>query len=410
VALFNQKAAGPADDTQNFYNNPDKPNLYPWIVKTPLGSGTTISMERNPYYWKVDKEGNQLPYIDNVVGTSYQKDEARTFAMLNGDLDYIKDPGDGNRAVYFDAQSQGKPIKISTGISDGGTTNTIHFNQSLADPVKSKVFADKNFRIGMSYAINRQEIIDVVFNGQGEPSQAAPLKDSPLYNEQLATQYTKFDVDQANQYLDKVLPNKGSDGFRLGPDGKPFSIIFSVSNDLGYGTNWVQIAQLLIGYWKKVGVNVTLNSMPDKQFATDRQQNKIEATMYTGEGGAGVTGILDPRYYVPGEEFGLFGTAWFSWRVKDPNAVQVEPPQDIKDFRAAYDQVLVQPTADAQIAQMKKVLQTAADNFWTIGIARPGSGYQPYSARLGNQPDQWIVGWIEGVQKLTLPEQWYIKQ
>jgi peptide/nickel transport system substrate-binding protein len=410
VTLFNQKAAGPTDDIQNFYKLVDRPLLYPWIVKQPLGSGTTIVLERNPYYWKVDEAGNQLPYIDTITGTSYQKDEARTLAMLNGDLDYVKDPGEVNRGVYFDAVNQGKPIKISTQISDGGTTNTIQFNRNTPDPVKAKVFADKNFRIGMSYAINRQEIIEVVFNGQGEPSQAAPLEDSPLYNEQLAKQYTEYNVDKANEYLDKVLPNKGPDGMRLGPDGKPFSTVFSVSNDLSYGSNWVQIAELVIGYWKKVGIDVKLNSMPDKQFTSDRDENNLEVTMYTGEGGAGLTAILDPRYYVPGELFGMFGNGWFYWRVKSPTATQIEPPQDIKDLRAMYDNVLTQPTTEGQIAEMKKVLETAADQFWVIGISRPAPGYQPYSARVGNQPDEWVAGWIEGVQKITFPEQWYIKQ
>ncbi len=409
TTLFNQKAAGPQDDALNYYNNPDKPTLFPWIVKQPLGTGTTITMERNPYYWKVDTAGNQLPYIDKVVGTSYQKEEARVFAMLNGDLDYIKDAGGGDRGVFFDAVKQGKPIKIGTKINDGGTTNTLHFNMAIADPVKSKVFNDINFRIGMSYAINRQEIIDIVLNGQGEPAQAAPLKNSPLYNEQLATQYVEYSVEKANQYLDKVLP-KGSDGMRQGPDGKPFSFVLAVSNDLSYGTNWVQIATLVVGYWKKVGVDVSMNSMPNKQFATNRINNVLEASIYTGEGGAGLEAILDPRYYVPEELFGLFGTAWYYWRVKQPDTVQVEPPQDVKDVRAAYDNVLVQPTTEGQIAEMKKVLQMAADRFWCIGIARPGLGYQPHSAALMNQPDEWIGGFIAGVEKITLPEQWFLKQ
>jgi hypothetical protein len=55
-------------------------------------------------------------------------------------------------------------------------------------------------------------------------------------------------------------------------------------------------------------------------------------------------------------------------------------------------------------------LQIAADEFYVIGISRPIPGYQVYHERLGNQPAEWIVGWIEGVQKLTYPEQWYIKQ
>ncbi len=409
VGLFNKYAAGPSDDTQNYFLYPQRPTLFPWIVQEPLGSGTTITMVRNPYYWKVDGEGNQLPYIDYLKGYSYQEDESRTFAMLNGDLDYIKDPGDANRILYFDAMDEGKPLAISNLINDGANTNSIHFNRTVDDPVKAQVFADKNFRIGMSYAINRPEIIEIVHSGQGVPSQAAPLESSPLYNEQLATQFVEYDVDKANEYLDMVLPEKDADGYRLGSDGSRFSIILSISNDLGYGTNWIQIAELLIGYWDAVGVEVKLNSLADVVFIENKKANELEATIYTGEGGAGITAILDVRNYVPGDYFGMFGNGWYAWRTKSVDSTQVEMPAEFVEIRTMYDQgVLGAATQEEQVALMNEVLQTAADNFWVIGISRPGMGYQVYHTRLGNQPAEWIAGWLEGVQKLTYPEQWYI--
>jgi peptide/nickel transport system substrate-binding protein len=411
VGLLNKKACGPTDDTQNFYLYPERPLLFPWIVKEPLGGGTTITMVRNPYYWKVDTEGNQLPYIDTITGYSYQESEGRTLAMLSGDLDYIKDPDAADRILYFDAIDEGKPLAVSTLFNDAGVNNTIHFNRTLADPVKAEVFADKNFRIGMSYAINREELIEIVHAGQGVPAQASPLESSPLYNEQLATQYTEYNVDLANEYLDKVLPEKDSEGYRLGPDGKRFTIIFSVSNDLSYGTNWVQVAELLIGYWHAVGVDVTLNSIANDVFKEDKDENIIEATIYTGEGGAGITAILDPRYYVPGEYFGMFGNGWHAWRVGAEQAVQVEMPEKYQAMRAQFEtEVLGATTQEAQIAAMQVILQMAADEFWVIGTARPGQGYQVYHSRLGNQPAEWIAGWIEGVQKITYPEQWYIME
>jgi peptide/nickel transport system substrate-binding protein len=408
VGLFNKKASGPTDDTNNYWNNLDRPLLFPWIPTSVLGANTQMTMTRNPYYWKVDTEGNQLPYIDEIIGLSYQDNEARTLAMINGDLDYVKDPGDDNRILYYDAMDGGAPIKISAAISDGGNRNSIHFNRSIDDPVLAEIFASKDFRIGMSYAINRQEIIDITQFGQGAPAQVAPLDSSPLYNEQLATQYTEYDVDKANEYLDKVIPDRGADGYRLRPDGQPLSIVFSISNDLSYGTTWVQTAELLIGYWDAVGVKVTLNSMADAQFTENKENNTLQATMYTGEGGAGVTAILDPRYYIPGEFFGMFGNGWYYDRVDSQEGVQVEMPADLMTVRDDYEVVLQQPTQDAQIEAMKKVLQEAADNFWVIGISRPAPGFQPYNARIGNQPDEWIAGWIEGVQKIKYPEQWYI--
>ncbi|MFN8375651.1 MAG: ABC transporter substrate-binding protein [Anaerolineae bacterium] len=410
VGLFNKMASGPTDDTNNYFNNLDRPLLFPWIPTSVLGGNPQMTMVRNPYYWKVDTEGNQLPYIDEIIGVTFQDNEARTLAMINGDIDYVKDPGDDNRILYFDALDSGAPIAISSLISDGGTSQTIHFNRTVADPILSEVFSDINFRIGMSYAINRQEIIDVVYNGQGTPSQAAPLESSPLYNEQLATQYVEYNVDEANRYLDMVVPNRDADGYRLGSDGNRLSMVFSVSNDLSYGTNWVQVAELLIGYWQAVGVEVVLNSMADAQFVENKEQNNLEVTIYTGEGGAGITAILDPRYYVPMNYFSLFGNGWYAWFAHTSEAVQVEPPQEIIDARNQYEAVLTTAGQEAQIAAMQQVLQTAADNFYVLGIARPGPGYQPYNVRLGNQPASWIIGWLEGVQKITYPEQWYLIQ
>jgi peptide/nickel transport system substrate-binding protein len=165
---------------------------------------------------------------------------------------------------------------------------------------------------------------------------------------------------------------------------------------------------LLIGYWDAVGVKVTLNAMADAQFTENRENNTLQATIYTGEGGAGVTAILDPRYYIPGDFFGMFGNGWYYDRVESQEGVQVDMPEEMMAIREMYELVLQQPTQEAQIEEMKKVLQTAADNFWVIGISRPAPGFQPYHVRLGNQPDEWIAGWIEGVQKIKYPEQWYI--
>jgi peptide/nickel transport system substrate-binding protein len=120
--------------------------------------------------------------------------------------------------------------------------------------------------------------------------------------------------------------------------------------------------------------------------------------------------MFDPRNYSPMEWHGYFGLGWYFWRVATPDATPVEPPQEVIDIRRVYDEVSLQPTQELQIAQMQEVIQLAADNFWVIGISIPAPRYQPYNARLGNQPASWTQGWIEGVTKLTYPEQWYITE
>lgn len=411
MALFFKKGPDNWGNPQKWYDGTGLPSMNPWVVTKPMGTGTTVNLERNPYYWKTDAKGNQLPYFDKILAISYADQQGRTLAMLNGDVDWIKDPPFGDRTLFYDAVDQGKPLFIKNMLSDGGTTATLHFNQTIADPIKAEVFASKDFRVGMSYAIDRQEIIKVVFAGQGTPRQAAPLPDSPLYMPGMDTQYTEYDVAKANEFLDKILPTKGADGMRLGPDGKPFKIIFTVQNDLSFGAFYVQLVELLIGYWKKVGVDVTLNSIPGPQFEENRKKNLVEANIYTGEGGAGVTAILDQRYYVPFECAGVWNHGWCGWYHPDGTGatVAVEPPQWAKDARAKFDTVIQEPTAEGQIAKMKIVLQEAMDRFYVIGISLPAPMYNPFSARLGGIPETWYDGWNEGTVKILSPEQWFAK-
>jgi peptide/nickel transport system substrate-binding protein len=390
---------------------PVKPTLSPWMLVEEMGSGTTLRMERNPYYWKVDTDGNQLPYIDTFVGIQYQDNESRSFAMLNGDIDYFKDAPGSDRILFYDAVDEGRPIKINAKNNDAGTTNTVQLNLNVADPVLNEVFNNKDFRIGLSYAINRPEIIEIAFFGQGIPSQVGPLESSPLYNEQLAYQYTDYDVDMANEYLDKVIPDKDGDGFRLGPDGNRFSFVISIPNDYSYTGGYTQVGELVAGYWQAVGVDAVVNSMAGEQWEQDFLDNVMESVIFTGEGGAGLNSILDPRYVVPGEYHGLWANGTHAFRTNNPDASVKIPLEGIfAEQRAAYENVLVQPSQDAQIEAMQGVIQTAADNFWVMGISRPGPGYQPYSARLANLPDEWVTGWIEGIEKMIRPEQWYLTE
>src|SRR5690606_32795942 len=107
----------------------------------------------------------------------------------------------------------------------------ISLNLNHKDPVKREIFQNKNFRIGISHAINRQEVIDTAFQRQGEPGQIAPQPDSPYYDEEMSKQYTEYDVDLANEYLDRAGYNeRDAEGFRLGPDGKRISFAIEVED------------------------------------------------------------------------------------------------------------------------------------------------------------------------------------
>lgn len=407
VGLFQKQAAGITGDFQDYFNQPDRPVLFPWVVTQPLGTGTQTVLERNPYYFKVDSAGNQLPYIDRVVGTSFQDQETMTLAILNGDFDIVHNPRAEDRTLFHESMDKaGLAIYYPKG--DGSNVASIHFNKTVKDPIKAQVFANKDFRIGMSHAINRNEVIEILYNGEGEPYQLAPLPDSPLYNEQLAKQYTEFNLAKANEHLDKVLPKKDAEGYRLGPDDKRFSFALTAVDE--FGQPYVKLGELLVGYWKEVGVEVKLNAVESQQRDAIRDENEIEGAIFTGEGGAGITGILDSRYYVPGNYHSLWQNAYSLYYNQPTKSGVAKPDAFTEEQRAAFARVMAEPDQDKQIELMKPIIQTAADEFYAMGIATPGSAYQPFNARIKNIPETWTVGWIEGVHKLILPEQWFIAE
>lgn len=409
--LFFAKApANWGDPDVAFFRDPAYPTLGPWRVTQPLGAGTTIIMERNPYYWKVDSEGNQLPYMDRLVGTSFQDEQSRLLSLLNGDIDFIKDPPSDARPQYFEAVDKGI-LSYSESIGDNANGYVLQFN--MTHPVKGEVFSDINFRIGASYAINRAEIIELFNQGQGYPSQICPQPGSPLYNEQCSNQYLEYDLAKANEYLDKVLPDKDAIGMRLGPDGKPFNIVLIVVNDWSFAPNNPQVGEKTVEYLRAVGLDVQMNAMPGSQYETIWKTNQVEAFLSTGEGGAGLTAMLDPRNYVPMEQFGHYGNGWTLWRLKGMGTPgienEIEPPQWVKDARQKYNDAISKPTEAEQVAAMKEVIAEATERFYAIGAFQGVGAIQPHNARLGNIPDTWPGGWIEGVFKIMYPEQWYIQ-
>ncbi|MFZ6029055.1 MAG: ABC transporter substrate-binding protein [Chloroflexota bacterium] len=412
MGLFFKKAPANWGDPARYFDDPAMPSLYSFIVTQPLGTGTTLIMVRNPYYWKVDDQGNQLPYIDTINATNYQDDQSRVFAMLNGDLDFSKDPGEPSRELFYQARDEGKPINIMKPQPDLGNMQSIHFNFTDKDPVKAEVNGNKDFRIGMSYAINREEIIEVVFKGQGKPAQVCPNEQSPLWNEKCANQYIEYDVAKAQEYLDKAFPNgKDSEGYYLDKNGKRFSEVLTVLNDSSEGPHWVQVAEMLIAYWKEVGVDIKLDAVTDQVWTERRSSNDVDAFLYHGgEGGSGMSAIIDPRWHVPGNFWGIYGMAWYLQSTDEAHEFGQEMPAYAQEVVDLYEEAIQQSSYDAQVEAMKKVIEASTENFWVIGITRPGPGYQPISTRLGNIPETWLHGWVEGFTRIILPEQWFIKR
>jgi len=185
--------------------------------------------ERNPYYWKVDTAGNQLPYIDETVIFIIDNREVANAKLIAGELDFSGRQADLANMELYQANLESADLKIKMWKSTFPGRTVIVPNLTHKDPQVREFFGNKDARHALSVAINREEINDVVYFGLGEPRQWAAWPESKYYAAGDEGQWAKFDQEEANSLLDQAgYTEKDADGFRLFPDGSRVSWVIQL--------------------------------------------------------------------------------------------------------------------------------------------------------------------------------------
>lgn len=414
VALFELMGGGSSDDIR--WWNSKLPTLNGWVTTVGLGETTTqMVAERNPYYWKVDPEGNQLPYIDRITYDFVEDVEVLLLRALAGEIDMMDRhlATATNRAVLFDGMEAGNYRFFET-TSTSPNAAIIQFNMSHRDPTMRDLFHNKDFRIGMSHAIDRQEVIDVIFIGQGEPMQVAALPESPYYNEQLASQYTEYDVDLANEYLDRAgLTERDSEGYRLNADGERVTItvdVFTAYQPL------IDTIELVVSYWEQVGINALLR--PGDRSLIGARVDVADYDVYANrplDGGGGETVVTNVHNLVPLNTLANWALGWASWNAQRQgvgagySVAAQEPPEAVQGQLELYDQLTAEGDVDRQVEIMAEILQIAADEFFHIGISSEAPGFGVVKNNMRNVPDTMFNSYSWPTPAPTNPAQYFFE-
>ncbi|MGW5360258.1 ABC transporter substrate-binding protein [Actinopolymorpha pittospori] len=408
MKLFGSKA-GFGVGTGEAYMNPDCPTLYAWRTVQPLGeSGTRAVVERNPYYWKVDPDGRQLPYLDRVDFSIVGDAEVMLLKAMDGDIDMQnRTIGKPKNKPVLSRNRESGDYKFFETVPTSMNTTVIAFNLTHKDPVKREIFNNKNFRIGLSHAINREEIIKIVFQRQGEPWQISPRKESVFYNERLATQYLEYDPDLANQFLDRAgYTQRDSAGYRLGPSGKRISA--QVTFVTSWTPQWADVADLLKQYWKAVGVEISPQAQDRSLWLERSEANEFDIQMWEGELGLDADVLLRPMWYLPIDGTITPGPPWRAW-YNSRGATGQKPPEAVARTLALYDQVKSEPDEARQQALMKQILEIDADMFFVIGVSLPMNGYGVVKNNFHNVPKTMRDSVTCLTPGMTRPEQYFIE-
>jgi peptide/nickel transport system substrate-binding protein len=393
------------------YETPERPGMAAWVAApNSRMSDQVFRLVRNPYFVGVDKAGNQLPYFDEVQLKFFTDVNALNLAAIAGELDQQERHV---QLVNFpvlkeNSQKTGK-YNLYLWSSLGGADADIIFNQTYTkDPEIGKVLANKDFRIAMSYAINRKQIQESAFLGTGEPRQPVPKKGHPYYpGDEYAYKYIEFNPTLANQMLDKIgLDKKDSEGYRLMPNGKRVAIELSVVAVFG---SWPDIAQLIARDFKTVGVQLIVQIRERALHFSLRESNDLMAEMWNQDT-AGFPFTGSTKYDVRSGIYGniTYGPLWYNW-VKTSGKEGIEPPDYMKKMMQLVDHAKTVGPAD-QAKDAQEIMKIWVDNMveiGTVGLTATDQGVAVVNAKMKNVPQNLTKDWPLRSPGNGRPETWF---
>jgi len=372
--------------------NPDRPTLYAWDQVDPYdGINSQVGFVRNPYYFKVDQDGNQLPYLDALQMTQVEDANSIVLMGIAGEIDMTNRHIDSvsNKPVFFDNQEKGGYVLYETLPADMNTA-IIQLNLNYEDDGFRDLFQNRDFRVALSHATDREEIIDVLYAGQGEPFQAAPRPESPFYDEELAKQYTEWDPELANEMLDAIgLTERNGSGTRLLPDGRPISIRIDVSSDLG---PLLDVLELVKGHWDEVGIALDVRRSERSFVYEQKDNNRHMAHVWKGDGGLG-DAQLDARYYLPMNQESAYAGLWaMNWFAPDHEKRQ-DPPEPVARQLKLYREMNASASDEERAELFRQILEITREQFYTIGISLPPNSFGIATKQMGNVPQSQPYSW-----------------
>lgn len=385
----------------------NRPSMAAWAPSGTSVSDQVFTIKRNPYFVGVDPAGNQLPYIDEVRFTFFADKEALNLAALSGEIDMQGRHINMSSYPVLKQNEDANSYRVITWPTFGGSDAVVMLNQTWQGP-EGELFRNKDFRIALSHAIDREAIKELAFFGIGEARQGVPAPFHPYYpGDEWAFKYTEYDTATANEILDGILPNKDADGFRTLPDGSPLDIEIGVVPAFA---NWPDIGQLIVQNWADVGVKAHVELRERTLHFSMRPANELMAEIWNED----TTGFpfsgqpkFDPRSD-PALTFAPLVATWY----KTNGAEGVEPSPEIKQLVDLIEEGKVSARG-RQIEIAQELFKVWADNVWeigTVGLTPMVQGVVVVNDNLRNVPAVAGNDWPLRTPGDTRPEQFFYAQ
>ncbi len=363
------------DTATPMLNSPDKVANMPFAAAPTLESHIVVRESTegrhfvpNPYYFKVDTAGHQLPYVNEMDETFVTETEVRVLKMINGEVDYKTQSLQLDMApILLENQEKGDyTVWLEPKIS----FPVFSFNVTDEDLEKRELFNNIKFREAMSVAINRQEINDVAYFGQGQIQQYVAFSPTPGFISEDMLQYkTEYDPEGAKALLDSIgFVDKDGDGWRDLPSGKPLVLNIQFATQ---GTS-AKVNELVAQNWAEVGVKTTVKEITADEYRSAQSANQLSVGSWEKSQPLAVILGNNEEFVPPFENYFAHRTGMLWAEYIESNGERgVEPPAWVNDSIAdiaAFQSAT--PGSDEQAAIGARMVERMTKQLLFIGTVK----------------------------------------
>jgi len=380
-----------------FWNYKGVPTLNPYVLSTEEGKsdvkGQYYEYIRNPYYWKVDKAGQQLPYIDKIVGVTVSNVDQKLMLLLDGTVDFETV---GMESIPTIQESQTAINIYPWSTSDWGATQ-LHFNLNIEDANLNALFNNKDFRQAMSICVDREELAGLLTDGWLAGGQAAPQAGQLGYSEEWAKKWTEYDVAKAKSLFEGCGLVMGADGFYDFADGTDCVINIVSVADSGAADTY----KVLEPYFRAAGIKCTFKDSDRSNIDNDLMANAVQVMLLPVTNIGDISIVLKPNSMVPGCATNV---AWYGTMDKT-NATG-----DLLKLIELNEKLGVTAKTEDRTAVALEMLKLHEENQWTLAFVEAAPAYHAVNARIQNFLVEGVWSDIYRDMGIAHCQCWFIKE
>ena len=364
-------------------------------------------LQANPYYHEVDTLGNQLPYTNEIYEVFIQDREVANLKLMNGEIDF---KAQGMMLIDYPLLKENEDSgDYKVVLAPTGTSSMVMLGLNIThkDPAMREIFSDIRFKKAMSVALNRDEINEICYMGQGVPMQVTPGEHNTVnfISQEMRNYMIDYDPARANALLDEMGLKKGQDGFRRRKDGKPLTVFIQYTTQGSSDS----LMQLVEEYWEAVGVRTELKEVSSDLYWHLVDNNDHDVGVWVGNGNTPPALFSDPPFIPPFEDVAV-GKPWDAWTTTN-GATGEEPPAYIKKLYELAELFRMQEYDSAEYNRIgAEMAEIHLDKLLRIGTVGDVGNPVFINNRLHNVPEIRYSSYDYYYAYPFRASQWFIKE